>query len=191
MDADAPISQTARAEAEPSPPPQGLTAAGLRGETEASVPPPGPHSPGATRTPHAERDGASCCPDPCRRSATPAAASQSAAGSVGGGRLSRERAFPGPGVQCLGRGHMERGAPGSTRSFGASLLPAWRSRHGQREQGPLEAGRRPLAVREHEALDGPGGGGSSREACSEVALSTPWRGPGQQGLRRKRGEPAA
>lgn len=67
MDADTPISQTARAEAEPSPPPQGLTAAGLRGETEASVPPPGPHSPGATRTPHAERDEASCCPDPCCR----------------------------------------------------------------------------------------------------------------------------
>lgn len=179
-----PPSQTARAEAEPSPPPQGLTAAGLRGETEASVPPPGPHSPGATRTPHAERDEQAAAP-------TPAATSQSAAGSVGGGRLSRERAFPGPGVQCLGRGHMERGAPGSMRSFGASLLPAWRSRHGQREQGPLEAGRRPLAVREYEALDGPGGGGSSREACSEVALSTPWRGPGQQGLRRKRGEPAA
>lgn len=184
MDADAPISQTARAEAEPSPPPQGLTAAGLRGETEASVPPPGPHSPGATRTPHAERDGASCCPDPCRRLAE-------RSGLCGGRETEPERAFPGPGVQCLGRGHMERGAPGSTRSFGASLLPAWRSPHGQREQGLLEAGRRPLAVREHEALDGPGRGGSSREACSEVALSTPWRGPGQQGLRRKRGEPAA
>lgn len=184
MDADAPISQTARAEAEPSPPPQGLTAAGLRGETEASVPSPGPHSPGATRTPHAERDGASCCPDPCRRLAE-------RSGLCGGRETEPGTGLSGSRSAVPGAGPHGEGGPGKHEKLRASLLPAWRSRHGQREQGPLEAGRRPLAVREHEALDGPGGGGSSREACSEVALSTPWRGPGQQGLRRKRGEPAA
>lgn len=46
---------------------------------------------------------------------------------------------------------------------------------------------RQLVVEELEALEGPGGGGGSREACSEVAtFSASWRSPGQQGLRRKR-----